>query len=96
MFYDLEDCRPFRYDFYSLAEDMHAEHTSKNHEWCARYGYIFTGHALTRIFRDRSSTAATSCAYEFMQMPGIDWLGRLHPMSPKSFFRARQLGNLAS
>lgn len=79
LFYESNDCYSFRYDFYSLAEDMLCGvYYRKIYEWCARYGYIFTGHGF-----DENSLSAqvVNCGdimrmYEFMQMPGIDWLGR--------------------
>ncbi len=94
LFYDLEGCRPFRYDFYSLAEDMLCgAYYQKIYEWCARYGYIFTGHGFDE---NSLSGLVIDCGdimrmYEFMQMPGIDWLGR----SPCPMEVPRQVSSVA-
>lgn len=98
LFFETEQSAAFRYDFYALAEDMLDEaYYRQIGNWCAQRGYIFTGHGFDEnsLFGQVINCGDMMRHYEFMQMPGIDWLGRAPcPMqvSRQVSSVARQLG----
>lgn len=94
LFFDSESSAAFRYDFYSLAEDMlNAAYYKQIGEWCEKYGYIFTGHGFDEnsLFGQTLNCGDIMRHYEYMQMPGMDWLGR----APCNMAAARQVSSVA-
>lgn len=94
LFFEFEDSASFRYDFYALAEDLLCgAYYRQIGEWCARYGYIFTGHGFDEnsLFGQTVNCGDIMRMYEYMQMPGIDWLGR----TPCPMYVPRQVSSVA-
>lgn len=94
LFFDSESSAAFRYDFYSLAEDMlNAAYYKQIGEWCEKHGYIFTGHGFDEnsLFGQTLNCGDIMRHYEYMQMPGMDWLGR----APCNMAAARQVSSVA-
>ena len=68
-----------RYDFWSLVNRLFTESFSKQiGEWCENHGTLLTGHAMMEdnMLCQIHCTAGCMPMYEYMQIPGIDWLGR--------------------
>lgn len=74
-----EKSRKFRLDFWNTIEEMMTENFSRQiFDWCDRNGVIFTGHypGEDSLIHQMTSTAGVMPKYAYMQMPGIDHLGR--------------------
>lgn len=88
--YDLLPCLPslflpvgdhakVRRDFFRVATELFAENFSKIiFDWCARYRCPVTGHYMAEdnLISQIQWVGAAMPHYEFMQMPGMDHLGR--------------------
>ncbi len=73
------DYRKVRYDFWSTVTDLYVTNFSRRiYEWCERHHLALTGHQLcedTLLTQVRTIGSAMQ-HYEYMQVPGIDHLGR--------------------
>jgi hypothetical protein len=79
LFFDVDDCRKVRYDFYSAATDLFKESFSKQYyDWCEKNGLLLTGHFMAEdsMLTQTQWSGDTMAHYEFMHWPGIDKLGR--------------------
>ncbi len=68
-----------RYDFWTLVNRLFTESFAKQiYEWCEINGCRFTGHAMMEdnMLCQIHCTAGPMPMYEYMHIPGIDWLGR--------------------
>ncbi len=88
--YELSDCLPalfiksgnyekFRYDFWKLVNDLFVKSYMKTiYDWCEAHGCKSTGHIMMEesIFSQMTSTGGVMPFYEYMHIPGIDWLRR--------------------
>lgn len=100
LFFEVEDYNyhKVRFDFWSAMTDRFVENFSQRlYEWCERHNLIFTGHYLCEdnLLIQLERIGAAMPHYEFMQMPGIDHLGRRisDPILPKQVSSvAHQLG----
>jgi len=87
-----------RYDFWGLVSDLYVNSYGRQiYEWCDRHNVQLTGHVMMEdsLFFQMTSTAGSMPFYEFMHVPGIDWLGRriASPVTPKQVGSvAEQLG----
>lgn len=71
--------RKVRYDFWRLVSRMFTENYMKTiYDWCEAHQCKVTGHIMMEesIFSQMTSTAGVMPFYEYMHIPGIDWLRR--------------------
>jgi len=79
LFYHVGDTHTVRYDFWRTVTDLYVQTFSKRiYDWCEQNHLALTGHQLyedTLLYQVRR---VGSCMqhYEYMQVPGIDHLGR--------------------
>ena len=74
-----EESAQYRIVFWETVQAMMRENFSKQiGDWCAENHVIFTGHypGEDSLLQQLSCTAGVMPKYEYMQMPGIDHLGR--------------------
>jgi len=79
LFHDVGDFHRVRYDFWSTATELYVETFSKRlYEWCAANRLALTGHQLDEetLGSQIGRIGSAMEHYEFMQVPGIDHLGR--------------------
>jgi hypothetical protein len=79
LFYDKEDSRQVRYDFWRLASEMFLEAFGKQvFEWCSEHHLVFTGHYMAEdnLPHQMDWTGGPTSYYEYMHYPGIDHLSR--------------------
>jgi hypothetical protein len=84
LFYEVGDFRKVRYDYWSTATDIYVENFSKRiYDWCARNKLALTGHQLyeDNLLVQVRHIGSAMQHYEYMQVPGIDHLGR-HIVDP--------------
>lgn len=96
LFNDTEDSPAFRYDFYSLINELFVNSYFKQiYDWCEAHNCKFTGHSMLEdgIVAQMAANCGVMPTYEFMHEPGIDWLLRI---VAKSGITAKQLGSAAA
>jgi hypothetical protein len=79
LFYDGEGCQKVRYDFCRTLTLRYVEAWTKRYvERCAKHGLMMTGHFLAEdtLESQIKHAGAAMPHYEYMQLPGIDHLGR--------------------
>lgn len=79
LFFDVKDAEAVRYDFYSLVSRLFVQnYTGQLYGWCRENGLGFTGHFLNEdsLFSQMHGSAGVMPHYEYMTVPGMDWLGR--------------------
>ncbi len=79
LFAELDAFEKYRYDFWETVSKMFAEHYMKTiYDWCELHHCKSTGHIMMEesIFSQMTSTAGVMPFYEYMHVPGIDWLRR--------------------
>ena len=79
LFFDDENSARVRFDFWKMVTDLFSKNYFKKiYDWCNEHGYKLTGHLVCEEVMD--SVVPTSGAamphYEYMHIPGMDWLGR--------------------
>ncbi|MEW4370152.1 glycosyl hydrolase [Paenibacillus kandeliae] len=98
IFLELEGYEEVRYRFWQLATRLFAESFMKQiGDWCGEHQIRLTGHVVCEdhLTAQTSSVGDAMASYEYMQTPGIDWLGRFidNPLTPKQASSvAHQLG----
>lgn len=85
----------FRWQYYQTAARLYQEGFIRQMgEWCRAHGVQLTGHVMAEdtLLSQLRCTGGAMPAYEYSDMPGIDWLGRsiASPVIPK------QLGSAAA
>ncbi len=88
LFLNVEGCESYRYDYWCLVSRLYTGSYSKQiYEWCEKNGVKFTGHAMAEdtLFSQMRFTAGVMPMYEYMHIPGMDWLRRKisSPIIPK-------------
>lgn len=79
LFYEIGDFEKIRYDFWETVSTMFANNYMKTiYDWCEAHKCKVTGHIMMEesIFSQMTSTAGVMPFYEYMHVPGIDWLRR--------------------
>lgn len=79
LFYDISGYRQVRYRFWKMVRDLFAEsYNGQIHSWCKKNGQLYTGHiAVEEGFHGHiMSNGACMPLYEYMDIPGMDHLGR--------------------
>ena len=80
LFYDTVDNEKYRYDFWATVSDMFAQNYMRTiYDWCEAHNCKSTGHIMMEesIFSQMTSTAGVMPFYEYLHIPGIDWLRRM-------------------
>lgn len=77
-----------RHDYWMLVSKLYCESFAKQvYEWCQDNDCLFTGHVMGEdtILEQMGSCAGVMPFYQYMDMPGMDWLGRRigTPLAPK-------------
>lgn len=98
LFRQCGDYEKYRYDFWKTVSRMYTDgfcHTI--YEWCRQNHCKLTGHLMREdsVLFQMQATAGVMPSYEYMDMPGIDWLRRRisSPLTPKQVgSAAAQLG----
>lgn len=73
------DWKKIRYDYWKLIVDLLVMHYSKaTHDWCDEHGLLFTGHYMAEdyLWKTMRFLGDTMPHYEYMHIPGMDYLGR--------------------
>lgn len=76
---DSESSDEYRKDYWDTVQEMMQQNfAGQIYNWCEKNGVIFTGHfpGEDSFIHQMSSTAGVMPKYKYMQMPGIDHLGR--------------------
>ena len=79
LFLSTGDYRKVRYDFYLTVTEMFVEGFMRQlYEWCHKQGLALTGHMMAEdsISSQVQWAGAVMPFYEYMQIPGMDHLGR--------------------
>ncbi|MGB8455671.1 MAG: glycosyl hydrolase [Anaerocolumna sp.] len=88
------NCQKYRYDFWELVSEMFVQNYMKTiYDWCEAHDCKATGHIMMEesIFSQMTSTAGVMPFYEYLHIPGIDWLRR--PISSPVI--GKQVGSVA-
>ncbi|MBQ8203116.1 MAG: hypothetical protein IJZ75_02400 [Clostridia bacterium] len=95
LFNDTGDSYSFRYDYYSLLNELLTTSYFKQiYDWCEAHNCKFTGHSMMEdcISAQMCANFGVMPSYEYMHEPGIDWLCRV---VSKDGITAKQLGSAA-
>lgn len=99
LFYPVEDCAKHRYSFWECVTSMFVcAYAKQIGDWCGERGWSSVGHVVDEqeLMNQVTSTGDPMAFYEYLQIPGCDWLGRFtgeEPIVPKQVSSAaRQLG----
>ncbi len=79
LFIEKKGFRAFRYKYYLACQTMFANnYVKKIHDWCKANEVLFTGHFVEEagLHAQMLGCAGVMPLYEYMDMPGIDWLCR--------------------
>ena len=80
LFYDVPGCEKVRYDTFCLMQKCFVENYAKQiYEWCDENGLAFMGHTCLEddLYQQIRNSVGTMAFYEYMHVPGIDWLCRV-------------------
>lgn len=95
LFFETDQALRHRYDFWKTVSRLFTNGFMKTiYEWCHSHHCKLTGHLMREdsILLQMHATAGVMMSYEYMDMPGIDWLRRRisSPLTPK------QVGSVAA
>jgi len=79
LYYDCQGCEKTRYDFWrTVARRFREAYGKLLYDWCEEHGIVLTGHYLFEdsLYAQTIAIGAAMPLYEYMQLPGIDHLGR--------------------
>lgn len=77
--YDLKGKEKVRYDYWKLVNKLYCENFGKKiFDWCGDHHCMFTGHIMGEdtLLEQMASNGGAMPFYEYMDIPGMDWLGR--------------------
>ncbi|MGO4542651.1 glycosyl hydrolase [Paenibacillus sp. 2TAB19] len=99
LFMDTANAKEHRYRFWSCVTELFVSSYAKQiGDWCEDKGWSLAGHVVDEqtLMGQSTSVGDLMSFYEYMQIPGCDWLGRFvgeEPLVPKQVGSvARQLG----
>ncbi|MGO4546392.1 glycosyl hydrolase [Paenibacillus sp. 2TAB23] len=99
LFLDASDAKEHRYQYWSCVTELFVDSYAKQiGDWCEEKGWSLAGHVVDEqtLMGQATSVGDLMSFYEYMQIPGCDWLGRFvgdEPLVPKQVGSvARQLG----
>ncbi len=79
LFADKGDYKTTRIRFWRLITDLFSKNFMKQiYDWCCDHGFGFTGHLVLEESLNSQLVSNGACMphYEYMTIPGMDWLGR--------------------
>ncbi len=79
LFFDAEGCEKIRYDYWHAVSSLFTESYSRQiGEWCGQRQIAFMGHTAEEdgLAIQMMSSGSTMPFYEYMHVPGVDWLCR--------------------
>lgn len=84
----IEGHEAVRHDYWMLVSKLYCESFAKQiYEWCQENNCQFTGHVMGEdtLLEQMGSCGGVMPFYPYMDMPGMDWLGRRigTPLAPK-------------
>ena len=94
LYFETSDFEKVRYDFWELVNRLFVHNYMKTiYDWCDEHHCQITGHIMMEesIFSQMTSTGGVMPFYEYLHVPGIDWLRR--PISSPVI--AKQVGSVA-
>lgn len=85
---ELKDYEKIRYDYWDTVNALFIESFARQvYEWCDEHNCMLTGHYVDEnsLIGQMQCCASIMPLYEFMHIPGMDWLGRRigSPIAPK-------------
>lgn len=98
LFFDRNGCKETRVRFWKLVCQLFSQNYMKQiYDWCGAHKLKLTGHLVLEEFLQSQLTTNGACMphYEYMTIPGMDWLGRhnIRSLTPYQVgSAARQLG----
>ncbi len=98
LFVEGEGHEEIRYRFWQLVTQLFSQSFMQQiGDWCEEKGIRLTGHVVSEdhLTAQTGAVGDAMASYEYMQVPGIDWLGRFidNPITPKQVSSvAHQLG----
>ncbi|HEY0829370.1 MAG TPA: glycosyl hydrolase [Bacilli bacterium] len=98
LYYETNGYEKIRYDYWKTVTNLYVNSFGKQiGQWCEEHNCQLTGHVMgENSLSSQLGTVGDAMAfYEYMQLPGIDWLGRKidNPIIPKQVSSvAHQLG----
>lgn len=98
LFLEREGYEKLRFDFWRVVSRLYTDSFGKQiYDWCEKHNCQFTGHAMMEdnLYTQMACTAGVMPIYQYMHIPGMDWLGRniANPLIPKQVgSAAKQLG----
>lgn len=87
LFFETNTTSATRVRFWSLVRDLFAENFMKQiYDWCNENNVLLTGHMVLEETLHSQLTSNGSCMpnYEYMHIPGMDWLTRSFPVNVTS------------
>lgn len=94
LFVDVINYKQYRYDFWKTVNQMFVQNYMKTiYDWCELHHCKSTGHIMMEesIFSQMTSSGGVMPFYEYLHIPGIDWLRR----SIASPIIGKQVGSVA-
>lgn len=79
LFFETEGFEQVRFRFWQLVRDLFTDAFMKQiYDWCNANGSRLTGHMVLEETMESQIASNGACmpSYEFLHIPGIDWLGR--------------------
>lgn len=79
LFFETGDYKNTRCKFWSLIRDLFADNFMRPiYEWCESNKKLLTGHMVLeeRLHTQTASSGAVMAQYEYLHIPGMDWLGK--------------------
>ena len=79
LFFDIDDYKATRVKFWKMVTDLFSKNYMKQiYDWCMERNLGYTGHLVLEetLFCQLVSNGACMPHYEYMTIPGMDWLGR--------------------
>jgi hypothetical protein len=88
LFIACEGYEKIRYDFWQLVSELFVTAFMKQiYDWCEAHNCKLTGHMMMEesLYSQMTGTSGSMPFYEYMSMPGMDWLRRMiyNPIIPK-------------
>ena len=81
LFFETENCCKVRYNYWKLVRDLFAEnYMARIYAWCKDNGSKLTGHMVIEegFYNHVFANGCCMPPYEYMDIPGMDHLGRTH------------------
>lgn len=79
LFMETKDYEKVRYDFWAVISDLFVTAFMKQlYDWCEEHDTELTGHVMMEesLYSQMTGTAGSMPFYEYMHVPGVDWLRR--------------------